>query len=42
MMDLMARIAGLHLIDRFANWQRTTFDADSRAHVSVYGFTAAR
>jgi SAM-dependent methyltransferase len=41
-MDLMARIAGLHLIDRFANWQRTTFDADSRAHVSVYGFTAAR
>jgi len=41
-MDLMARIAGLHLIDRFANWQRTTFDADSRAHVSVYGLNPTR
>ncbi len=36
-MDLMARIAGLRLIERFANWQRSPFDADSRAHVSVYG-----
>jgi SAM-dependent methyltransferase len=36
-MDLMARIAGLRLIDRFANWQRSDFDADSKAHVSVYG-----
>jgi hypothetical protein len=36
-MDLLARIAGLRLIDRFANWQRTPFDIDSRAHVSVYG-----
>ncbi len=37
-MDLMARIAGLRLIERFANWQRTPFDANSVAHVSVYGF----
>jgi SAM-dependent methyltransferase len=36
-MDLMARMAGLRLVARFANWQRTVFDAESRAHVSVYG-----
>jgi SAM-dependent methyltransferase len=35
-MDLMARIAGLRLVDRFANWQRSTFDVHSNAHVSVY------
>jgi SAM-dependent methyltransferase len=37
-MDLMARIAGLCLLERFANWQRSPFGAGSRAHVSVYGF----
>lgn len=37
-MDLMARIAGLRLVQRFANWQRSAFDKDSQAHVSVYGF----
>mgnify|MGYP000050084881 CR=1 FL=1 len=37
-MDLMARIAGMRLIQRFANWQRTPFDIYSKAHVSVYGF----
>lgn len=36
-MDLMARIAGLRLIERFANWERSVFDADSKAHISVYG-----
>ena len=36
-MDLMARIAGLRLVQRFANWQRSIFDANSKAHVSVYG-----
>ena len=35
-MDLMARIAGLRLVDRFANWQRSVFDVRSSAHVSVY------
>lgn len=38
-MDLMARIAGLRLLERFANWQRTPFDASSTAHVSVYGLS---
>ena len=37
-MDLMARIAGLRLIHRFANWQRSPFDINSKMHVSVYGF----
>jgi SAM-dependent methyltransferase len=37
-MDLMARIAGMRLIDRYANWQKTPFDIYSKAHVSVYGF----
>lgn len=37
-MDLMARIAGLRLVERFGSWQRTVFDAQSTAHVSVYGF----
>ncbi len=35
-MDLMARIAGLRLTERFANWRREPFDAHSRAHVSIY------
>jgi SAM-dependent methyltransferase len=35
-MDLMARIAGMRLVDRFANWQRSTFDSQSSMHVSVY------
>lgn len=37
-MDLMARIAGMRLIQRFANWQRGTFDINSKAHISIYGF----
>jgi SAM-dependent methyltransferase len=39
-MDLMARIAGLRLVERLANWQRTPFDAQSQAHVSVYALEA--
>jgi SAM-dependent methyltransferase len=35
-MDLMARMAGLHLVERYATWERTVFDAQSTAHVSVY------
>lgn len=38
-MDLMARIAGLRLVERYGNWQRTPFGADSVFHVSVYGPT---
>ena len=36
-MDLMARIAGLRLVERCANWQRSPFDIQSSAHISVYG-----
>lgn len=36
-LDLMARIAGLRLVDRWAGWDRRPFDAASSAHVSVYG-----
>jgi SAM-dependent methyltransferase len=35
-MDLMARIAGLHLVDRFGSWRREPFTSASTAHVSVY------
>ena len=36
-LDLMARIAGLRLIDRFGGWTGEPFTHDSRLHVSVYG-----
>jgi SAM-dependent methyltransferase len=35
-LDLMARLAGLTLQDRWAGWQREPFTSLSRAHVSVY------
>jgi SAM-dependent methyltransferase len=35
-MDLMARIAGLRLVERYASWRREPFTSTSRAHVSVY------
>jgi hydroxymethylglutaryl-CoA reductase len=41
-MDLMARIAALRLVHRYANWERCGFDAHSRAHVSVYALRADR
>lgn len=34
--DLMARLAGLRLQERWADWRRATFDGDSTAHVSVW------
>jgi SAM-dependent methyltransferase len=36
-MDLMARLAGLRLHDRWGGWEREPFDARSTRHVSVYG-----
>jgi len=36
-LDLMARIAGLRLRDRWGGWNREPFTATSRLHVSVYG-----
>ncbi|MCW2887414.1 MAG: Methyltransferase type 11 [Streptosporangiaceae bacterium] len=34
--DLMARIAGLRLVERFGGWNGEPFTADSWRHVSVY------
>jgi len=36
-LDLMARIARLHLKDRWAGWNREPFNSTSSTHVSVYG-----
>lgn len=36
-LDLMARIAGLHLRDRWGGWHEDPFTAASSPHVSVYG-----
>ena len=36
-LDLMARLAGLRLLDRWADWRRSPFTSESRSHVSVYG-----
>lgn len=36
-LDLMARLAGLRLVDRFGGWDREPFRATSAFHVSVYG-----
>ncbi len=35
--DLMARLAGLELRERWAGWDRSPFVATSTGHVSVYG-----
>ena len=35
-LDLMARIAGLRVRERFAGWQREPFTANSAKHVSIF------
>lgn len=35
-MDVMAKMAGLELVDRFADWDRARFTAESKASVSVW------
>ena len=35
-LDLMARIAGLTLRDRWADWNRSPFTSESRKHVSAW------
>ena len=35
-LNLMARLAGLERIDRWAWWDRSPFTTDSKSHVSVY------
>jgi SAM-dependent methyltransferase len=39
-LDLMARIAGLTLRERWSDWDRTPFTGESRSHVSVWEKTA--
>lgn len=41
-LDLMAQLAGLQLRERWADWQRAPFTAESTRHVSVYGRGATR
>lgn len=36
-LDVMARVAGLALRERYADWRATPFTSDAKAHVSVYG-----
>jgi hypothetical protein len=36
-LDLMARLAGLELKQRFGGWAREPFTGTSPSHVSVYG-----
>lgn len=35
-LDLMARIAGMRLVERWSGWDREPFTADSTSHVSVW------
>ncbi len=35
-LDLMARLAGMRLVERWADWNRATFDEMSPSHVSVW------
>lgn len=35
-LDLMARLAGLALRERWGDWNRSPFTSDSRSHVSVW------
>lgn len=35
-LDLMARLAGMEFVGRYANWDRSPFTADSEQHVSVW------
>jgi SAM-dependent methyltransferase len=37
-MDLMARLAGLELKERWQDWGMAPFTSDSKSHVSIYGF----
>lgn len=41
-LDLMARLAGLELAERWADWQATPFERDSPRHVSIYRREATR
>jgi hypothetical protein len=34
--DLMAKIAGMKLVARYGDWDRSDFTSDSGKHISVY------
>lgn len=34
--DLMARLAGLDLVERWSDWHRSPFTASSRSHISIW------
>jgi hypothetical protein len=36
-LDLMARIAGLSLRQRWGSWSKEAFSKESKKHISVYG-----
>jgi len=36
-LDLMARIAGLRLKNRWGGWRQEPFNSSSSMHISVYG-----
>ena len=40
-LDLMARLAGMTLRERWSGWQREPFTSESRQHVSVWEKPAA-
>jgi hypothetical protein len=41
-LDLMARLAGLELKDRWGGWSYELFDSNSKSHVSTYRPTKNR
>jgi hypothetical protein len=40
-LDLMVRLAGLRLRERYQDWDRSPFTGQSQDHISVYEVTAA-
>ena len=38
-LDLMARLVGLALRERWSDWDRSAFTAESVRHISLYGFS---
>ena len=38
-LDLMARIAGMHLVDRWSGWHREPFTRTSERHITVYALS---
>jgi len=35
-LDLMARLAGMQLRERWSSWDRDAFTSDDRSHISVW------